>query len=104
MKLVSAEESRTADHEVEGSALWISDTDHRARSQDTVLVQQGVHDDPQEECHDYGNEEDRFEQVPGTLGPLLGAAAPPGLAAAVLARCHIAGMYRRRRDAATRRR
>ncbi|KAL0129316.1 hypothetical protein PUN28_004191 [Cardiocondyla obscurior] len=61
-----------------------------SRSQDPVLIQQGVDDDPQEKRHDHGDQEDGLERVPGTLGARLAAAdaaAPPDhLAAAVFAR------------------
>lgn len=77
------------------------------RSQDPVLVQQGVDNDPKEERHDHGDEEDGLERMPGALGARLtaadadadDAAAPPDLAAAVLAgrrRVVAAGVRRRR--------
>lgn len=78
-----------------------------ARSQDPILVQQGVDYDPEEERHDDGDEEDGFERVPGALGTRLAttvAVAPPDLAAAVLAGRRVtAGLRYRRGDAAARR-
>jgi len=75
------------------------------------LVQQGVDDDPEEERHDHGDQEDGFKRVPWTLGVRLTAsdsAVPPDFAAAVLAghRITATGMRRRwhrRRDVAARR-
>lgn len=80
-------------------------------SQDPILVQQRVDDDPKEESYDHGDQEDGLERVPGALGARPTAAdvaASPDFAAAVLAGCRIAaaGVRRRRhrrRDVTARR-
>lgn len=73
-------------------------TIRQSRSQDPILVQQGVDYDPEKERHDHGNEEDGFERVPRALGTPLAAAiavAPPDLAAAVLAGRRVTAGVRR---------
>lgn len=71
------------------------------RSQDPVLVQQGVDDDPEEKRHDHGNQKDGLERMPGTLGvtrlTAADAAASPDFAATILARRRIVAAGRRPR-------
>lgn len=74
-----------------------------SRSQDPVLVQQGIDYDPEEKRHDHRDKEDCFERVPRTLGARLAtsvAVAPVDLATVLAGRRITAGVWHR--DAARR--
>lgn len=67
---------------------------HR-RSQNQVLVQQGVHYDPEQKGHDHGHQEDSLERVPRALESWLGAA--PACPAAAVPAGQLADVRRCRR-------